>query len=129
MADQGLFQSTQHIQALLAQRREIASDAAKGLSESLRAETAGDLLLDLDHPNIALREDARRKARRSCPGTAARPPGAWTGDRADCAPPTVWVGPSSPFLVADQVGWLESPLPAGLHTALSSRPPPADADS
>src|SRR5262245_37847005 len=53
MADQGLFQSSQ---ALLAQRREIAADAAKGPSASRRAETAGDLLLDFHHPDIALRE-------------------------------------------------------------------------
>ena len=56
MADQGLFQSGQHRHALLAQRREIAADAAEGHSESLRAETAGDLLLDLDHADIALGE-------------------------------------------------------------------------
>src|SRR5467141_951637 len=56
MADQGLFQSGQHSDPLLTQRREIASDAAEGLSTSRRAETAGDLLLDLHHPNIALRE-------------------------------------------------------------------------
>src|SRR6266699_5641703 len=56
MADQGLFQSRQHRQALLPQRREIASDAAEGHSESLRAETAGDLLLYLHHPDITLRE-------------------------------------------------------------------------
>src|SRR5438876_9795130 len=56
MADQGLFQSGQHSEPLLAQRREIASDAAEGLSASRRAETARDLLLDFDHPNIALRE-------------------------------------------------------------------------
>jgi len=45
MADQGLFQSSQHSQALLTQRREIAADATEGLSPSPRAETAGDLLL------------------------------------------------------------------------------------
>ena len=56
MADQGLFQSGQHSETLLAQRREIASDAAEGHSESLRAKTAGDLLLDLHHADIALRE-------------------------------------------------------------------------
>ena len=54
MANQGLFQGGQHSKTLLAQRREIASDAAKGQGASRRAETAGDLLLDLDHPNIAL---------------------------------------------------------------------------
>jgi hypothetical protein len=56
MADQGLFQSNQYSQALLAQRREIASDAAEGLCTSRRTETARDLLLDLHHPDIALRE-------------------------------------------------------------------------
>src|SRR5713226_4737928 len=56
MTDQDLFQGSQQSKTLLAQRREIASNAAKGHSESLRAETAGDLLLDLDHPNIALRK-------------------------------------------------------------------------
>src|SRR5437660_2775436 len=54
MADQGLFQSGQHRQTLLAQRREIATDAAEGYSTSRRAETAGDLLLDLDHADITL---------------------------------------------------------------------------
>jgi hypothetical protein len=39
MADQSLFQGSQHSQALLAQRREITSDAAEGLSASWLAET------------------------------------------------------------------------------------------
>ena len=56
MTDQSLFQGSQHSQTLLAHCREIASDAAKGYSASRRAETAGDLLLDLDHPNVALRK-------------------------------------------------------------------------
>src|SRR6266566_7381298 len=56
MADQDLFQGGQDSEPLLAQRREIASDAAEGRSESLRAETAGNLLLDLHHADIALRE-------------------------------------------------------------------------
>src|SRR6266699_5076778 len=56
MADQGLFQSSQYSQALLAQRREIASDAAEGHSTRRRAEAARDLLLDLHHADIALRE-------------------------------------------------------------------------
>src|SRR2546425_2276819 len=54
MAEQSLFQSGEHCHALLAQGREIAADAAEGHRPSLRTETAGDLLLDLDHPNIAL---------------------------------------------------------------------------
>jgi hypothetical protein len=64
MADQGLFQSRQHRQALLTQRREIAADAAEGHSESLRAETAGDLLLDLHHADIALREAVVKRHRK-----------------------------------------------------------------
>src|SRR5260370_34629419 len=56
MGDQSLFQGGQHSETLLAQRREIASDAAEGHSASRRAKTAGDLLLDLHHPDIALRE-------------------------------------------------------------------------
>src|SRR5438067_9170132 len=56
MADQSLFPGSQHSKTLLAQCREIASDAAKGHRASRRAETAEDLLLDLDHPNISLRE-------------------------------------------------------------------------
>src|SRR5256884_8306174 len=56
MADQGLFQSGQHSHALLAQRRYISSHATEGLSARYRAETAGILLLNFDHPQIALRE-------------------------------------------------------------------------
>jgi hypothetical protein len=56
MSKQSLFQGNQHGQALLAQRREIAPDAAEGHGESLRAKTAGYLLLDLHHPDITLRE-------------------------------------------------------------------------
>ena len=56
MTNQSLFQGSQHSQTLLTQRREIASDAAKGHSASRRVETAGDLLLDFHYPDIALRE-------------------------------------------------------------------------
>src|SRR5260370_39718939 len=56
MADQSLFQGGQHSETLLAQRREIAPDAAEGHGASRRAKTAGDLLLDLHHPDITLRE-------------------------------------------------------------------------
>src|SRR5258707_10874888 len=56
MADQNLFQGSQHRKILLAQGREITTDAAEGLSKSLRAETAGGLLLDLHHADSALRE-------------------------------------------------------------------------
>src|SRR2546421_292509 len=54
MSQQGLFQSNQHRQALLAQGREIASDAAEGLSARHTAKTPRDLLLHLDHADIAL---------------------------------------------------------------------------
>ena len=56
MADQGLFQSGEPRHALLVQGREIASDAAEGHRTSRGAETARDLLLDLDHAQIALGE-------------------------------------------------------------------------
>ncbi len=54
MAKQGLFQGSQHRETLLAQGREIATDAAERRRAARRAETAGDLLLDLHHPDIAL---------------------------------------------------------------------------
>ena len=54
MANQGLFQGGQHREPLLAQGREIAANTAEGHSASRRAETAGDLLLHFDHPNIPL---------------------------------------------------------------------------
>src|ERR1700694_3619328 len=57
MADQGLFQSGQQCHALLAQGREIASDAAEGHRTSRRAETARDLLLDREHAQIARRDE------------------------------------------------------------------------
>jgi hypothetical protein len=37
-------------------RGQIATNSAKGLGPSKTAETPGDLLLDLDHPQIALGE-------------------------------------------------------------------------
>ena len=54
MTDQGLFQGGQDCQSLLAQGGEIAANAAEGHGTSRRAETTGDLLLDLDHTQIAL---------------------------------------------------------------------------
>lgn len=56
MADQCLFQSGEDGHSSLAQGREIAADATKGLGADSRTETAGDLLLDFDHTNIALCE-------------------------------------------------------------------------
>ena len=53
-AQRGL-QRGEQIQALLAQRRQVASDATKGRRSRFAAEGARDLLLDFDHPNIALR--------------------------------------------------------------------------
>jgi len=54
MTSQNLLQGRKQRQSLLAQRREIASDAAEVQSPTPTAETAGDLLLHLDHTNIAL---------------------------------------------------------------------------
>jgi hypothetical protein len=45
----------------------------------------------------------------------------WTGDQADCEPPTVCVVLASLLLVVDRVDWPDSRPPAGRHTALSSR--------
>ena len=53
-AQRGLQRGKQ-IQALLAQRRQVASDATKGRRSCFAAEGARDLLLDFDHPNIPLR--------------------------------------------------------------------------
>ncbi len=53
-AQRGL-QRDEQIQALLAQRRQVASDATKGRRSRFAAERARDLLLDFDHPHIALR--------------------------------------------------------------------------
>src|SRR5260221_593092 len=54
MAKQGLFQGSQHRETLLAQGGEIATDAAERHRAARRAETAGDLLLDLHHTDSAL---------------------------------------------------------------------------
>ena len=43
-------------QTLLAHRRQVASDTTEGLSTGKCSEADGDLLLHLDHPNIALGE-------------------------------------------------------------------------
>src|SRR6266849_4533143 len=53
-AQRGL-QRDEQIQALLAQRRQVASDATKGRRSRFAAEGARDLLLNFDHPNIPLR--------------------------------------------------------------------------
>lgn len=54
MASQSLFQSGDQRQMLFAQRREIASNAAKGLSPRQAAKVSRDFLLHFDHPDIAL---------------------------------------------------------------------------
>jgi hypothetical protein len=54
MTDQSLFQRREFKHGLSMQRRQIATDATKGLSAHQTAKTAGDLLLHLDHANIAL---------------------------------------------------------------------------
>ncbi len=53
-AQRGL-QRGEQIQALLAQRRQVAADAIKGRRSRFAAEGARNLLLDFDHPHIALR--------------------------------------------------------------------------
>ena len=54
MTSQNLLQGRKQWKSLLAQRREIATDAAKVQRSTPTSETAGDLLLHLDHTNIAL---------------------------------------------------------------------------
>ncbi len=56
MTTKSCLQSRQQRQALFAQGGQIATNSAKGLGPSKTAETPGDLLLDLDHPQIALGE-------------------------------------------------------------------------
>ncbi len=55
MTTQSGRQRDEQIQALLAQRRQVASDATKGRDSRPAAEGARDLLLDFDHPHIPLR--------------------------------------------------------------------------
>jgi hypothetical protein len=55
MTAQSGLQRAEQIQALLAQRRQVAADATKGRRSRFAAERARDLLLDFDHANIALR--------------------------------------------------------------------------
>ena len=55
MTAQSGLQRDEQIHALLAQRRQVASDATKGRRSCFAAEGARDLLLDFDHANIALR--------------------------------------------------------------------------
>ena len=52
MTKKGELQSRQQIEALFAQRRQVAADAAKELSALRRTEAAGDLSLDFDHAEI-----------------------------------------------------------------------------
>jgi len=54
MTTQGGVQRRQQRQTLFAQRGHIATNASKGLSESLAAQAAGDFLLHLDHAKISL---------------------------------------------------------------------------
>src|SRR6266516_159503 len=53
MTKQDLFQSVQQSQPLLAQRREVASNATKGGSSGDTAKAAGDLLLHFDHAQVS----------------------------------------------------------------------------
>jgi hypothetical protein len=54
MTTQGGLQRRQQRQTLFAQRGQVATNASKGLSDSLAAEAAGDFLLHLDHAKISL---------------------------------------------------------------------------
>ena len=53
-AQRGL-QRGEQIPALLAHRRQVATDATKGPRSRCAAEGARNLLLDFDHPHIPLR--------------------------------------------------------------------------
>src|SRR6266550_9346166 len=55
MTAQRSLQRGKQIHALLAQRRQVAADATKGRRSRFAAEGARNLLLDFDHPHIALR--------------------------------------------------------------------------
>jgi len=56
MTTKGGLQSRQDRQTLFAQRGQVATNARKGVSESLTAEATGDLLLHFDHAKISLRQ-------------------------------------------------------------------------
>ncbi len=53
MTTKGGLQRRQHRQTLFAQRGQVATNASKGVSESLAAKAAGDFLLHLDHAKIS----------------------------------------------------------------------------
>src|SRR6266699_2669546 len=55
MTAQSGFQRGKQIHALLAQRRQVASDTTKGCRSRFAAEGAGDLLLHFEHAHIPLR--------------------------------------------------------------------------
>ena len=54
MTKKGELQSGQQIEALFAQRRQVATDAAKELSALGRTEAARDRLLHFDHADVSL---------------------------------------------------------------------------
>ena len=54
MSSQSQFQSRQHVHALFAQGREVASNAAKGLGTRQAAEATRNFLLDFKHAKITL---------------------------------------------------------------------------
>ncbi len=66
MTKKGDLQSRQQIEALFAQRRQIAPDAAKDLRTRQRTEATGDLLLDFDHADVALDLTVIKGTRRLC---------------------------------------------------------------
>src|SRR6266702_5882381 len=56
MTTKGGLQRRQHRQTLFAQRGQVATNASKGVSESLATKAAGDFLLHLDHAQISFGE-------------------------------------------------------------------------
>ncbi len=56
MTAQSGLQRAEQIHALLAQGRQVASDATKGSRSRFAAEGTRDLLLDFDHAQISLGE-------------------------------------------------------------------------
>jgi hypothetical protein len=120
MAGQRLFQRGQHRPALLAQRRQIAPNAAKGLSAEHTAETARDLLLHFDHPDIALGQAIVKGHREIVQEGEHGLLVLAEAIEETLVLPTVCVGLFCWLRVADPADWPDSLLAARRHTALSS---------
>jgi hypothetical protein len=94
MTTKGGLQRRQHGQPLFAQRGQVATNASKGVSESLAAKAAGDFLLHLDHAKISFGEIISKSTRRSSRKvrTAAA---VCASDRANCERHFVCIDPVS----------------------------------